>query len=69
MLIPEIICSAEILYTAENSAKIQLFNLKGDNNILYRLFTCKVRYFKPLFVIIWMIMAYKLETFSQQCNF
>jgi len=30
-------------------------------NILYRLITCKVRYFKPLFVIILMIMAYRYE--------
>jgi len=30
--------------------------LKGETNILYRLFTCKVRYFKTLFVIILMIM-------------
>jgi len=36
------------------SAKVHLFqksNLKGEVNILYRLITCKVRYFKPLFVI------------------
>ena len=25
----------------------QLFNLKGETNILYRLITWKVRYFKP----------------------
>ncbi len=30
----------------------QYFNLKGETNILYRLITCKVRYFKPLFDII-----------------
>jgi len=35
-------------------------NLKGETNILYRLITGKVRYFKPLFVIIVMIMAYSL---------
>jgi len=29
--------------------------------MLYRLITCKVRYFKPLFVIILMIMAYRYE--------
>jgi len=28
--------------------------------LIYRLITCKVRYFKPLFVIILMIMAYSL---------
>jgi len=37
----------------------QQFNLKGETNILYRLMTCKVTYFKPLFVIIVLIMAYR----------
>jgi len=48
----------------EYGAKVHLFqqiNLKGETNILYRLITCKVRYFKPLFVIILMIMAYRHE--------
>jgi len=41
---------------------VQMFiNLKGETNILYRLITCKVRYFKPLFDIIVMIMAYRYE--------
>jgi len=35
--------------------------LKGETNILYRLSTCKVRDFKPLFAIIVMIMAYRYE--------
>jgi len=39
----------------------QLFNLKGEINILYRLISCKVRYFKPLYVIILMMMAYSYE--------
>jgi len=34
---------------------ISVIQLKGETNILYRLITCKVRYFKPLFVIIFMI--------------
>jgi len=39
----------------------KLLNLKGETNILYRLITCKVRYFKPLFVIILLIMAHISE--------
>jgi len=32
--------------------QVKLENLKCETNILYSLITCKVRYFKPLFVII-----------------
>jgi len=39
---------------------LQELNLKNLTNILYRLIACKVRYFKPLFVIILLIMAYSL---------
>jgi len=52
-----------LISTGETHAKVhlfQLFNLKGETNILYRLITCKVLYVKPLFVIILMIMAYSL---------
>jgi len=45
----------------EYCAKVNLFqqfNLICETNIYYRLITCKVRYFKLLFVIILMIMAY-----------
>jgi len=50
----------------------QYFNLKGKTNILYRLITSKVRYFKPLFVIIW-LTAYEnpkleLEISHFACN-
>jgi len=38
--------------------------------IYYRLITCKVRYFKPLFVIIlMMIMAYSYENLFTYYNF
>jgi len=46
----------------EYSAKVNLFqkfNLKGETNILNRLITCKVRYLKPLFVIVLMTMAHE----------
>jgi len=35
-------------------------NIEIQVNILYRLVACKVRYFKPLFVIILMIKDYSL---------
>jgi len=38
--------------------KFIYFNLKGETNILYRLITCKVRYFNPVFVISFVIMDY-----------
>jgi len=41
------------------SSFIAVIQLKGETNILYRLITCKVRYFKPFFVTIGMIMAYE----------
>jgi len=43
----------------EYHAKVHLFNLKDETII------CKVRYFKPLFVIIVMIMDYRYENL---CN-
>jgi len=43
------------------------FNLNGETNILYRLITCKIRYFKPLFVIILMIMSYSYEHLFTIC--
>jgi len=33
----------------------------AETNIVYRLITCRVRYFKPLFVIILNIMEYRYE--------
>jgi len=39
------------------------------NHILYRLITCKVRYFKPLFVIIDVNGLKLMRTFSQYSNF
>jgi len=50
------------MHTGETRAKvhfIEVIQLKGETNILNRLITCKVRYFKPLFVIILMIMPFK----------
>jgi len=55
----------------EYGAKVHLFkqmNLKGETNKLYRLITRKVRYFKPLLVIM-MIMSYRYENLSQYSNF
>lgn len=42
--------------------KFMYFNLKGETNIWYKLITCKAIYFKPLFIIILMIMAYCIFT-------
>jgi len=37
--------------------------------LIYYIDSCKVRYFKPLFVVIVMIMVYRYETFSQYSMF
>jgi len=39
------------------SCKSSVIQLKGETNILYRLITCRVRYFKPFICYNFMIMA------------
>jgi len=45
-----------------NKFHISVIQLKGETNILYRLISCKVSYFKPLCVI-FVIMDYRYEPF------
>ncbi len=49
------------LKTFEYPEKGQYFSLisESETHILYRFITYRVKYFKPLFLEIWMIMAYR----------